>query len=266
MSANLDTFIEFEGSLDEINAMITVIKDYCGYKHDASLEFVRLCPKRKFDGKNDVSLETLSNEKLQDFLAHCKKKVFLTAGGPYGSYGRTDEAGIFEAIAEAVPTAKFDATTSGFTTGQRDSFNGELKDGKLYLTYSYLLDDAYCEDEDEDEESEENWITEKTIIYNPIDKEYENKYSVEEYVHSMVKKMTLNDFKNLFGLADEDISDKAYYDYVFKSYYAYSFPNMNYIDFKYFFPKTKITNDEFDKNVAIAIEKFGLVSFEKFCG
>ena len=87
MSADLNTFIELEGSLEEIKAMLTVIKDYCGQKHNASLDFPRISTKRKFDGENDVLLETLTEDSLDDFLTKYKKKVFVEAGGPYGSYG-----------------------------------------------------------------------------------------------------------------------------------------------------------------------------------
>ena len=44
--------------------------------------------KKKFDGKKDVLLEQMSDEKLDEFLAKCKKKVYIEAGGPYGNYGR----------------------------------------------------------------------------------------------------------------------------------------------------------------------------------
>ena len=194
-------------------------------------------------------------------MSQCKKKVFVEAGGPYGRYGRVDEAGLFEAIAEAAPTAKFKAHTGGFTTGQSDDFTGELKKGILYLTYRYLPDD--CKNYEEDETDEE-WFTEKTT-YDPIKKEYKRKYSVEDYVGSMMKKIPLAEFQNLFGLSEENISDRKYHDYIYECYCSYSFPNMNFIDFKYSFPNAKIEEEEFNRNVATAIEKFGLVSFETFC-
>lgn len=175
MSASLYTAIEMEGTLEEITAMITVIKDYCGCKHDASLDYPKICLGNKFDYKNAVLLKTLSEESLAAFLAKHKGKVFVMADGPYGSYGRVDEAGLFEAIAEAAPSANFQASTTGFTTGQSDDFTGDLKNGKLYLTYSCLPDDCKISDDD-DEETNEEWFTEK-ITYDPQKKEYEKENS-----------------------------------------------------------------------------------------
>ena len=261
MAASLNTFIELEGTLKELKAMIIAIKGYCGCNQDVSLDSTRIHHKKKFDGKNDVLLEALSKKSLDAFLSQCKKKVFVEAGGPYGRYGRVDEAGLFEAIAEAAPTAKFKAHTGGFTTGQRDVFTGELKKGKLYLTYSYLPDDCKnCEDN----ELDEAWLTEKTI-YDPIKKEYKREYSVEDYVGLMMNKIPLDEFKNLFGLSEENISDSKYRDYIYECYCSYSFPNMNFIDFKYSFPNSKIEEEAFNKNVLVAIEKFGLVSYEILC-
>ena len=80
-----------------------------------------------------------------------------------------------------------------------------------------------------------------------------------------MKKIPLAEFQNLFGLSEENISDRKYHDYIYECYCSYSFPNMNFIDFKYSFPNAKIEEEEFNRNVATAIEKFGLVSFETFC-
>ena len=77
MSADLNTFIELEGTLEEVKSMIAVIKDYCGHGHDASLDFPRISSKKKFDGKNDVLLETLTEDALEAFLTKCKKIAII---------------------------------------------------------------------------------------------------------------------------------------------------------------------------------------------
>lgn len=263
MSADLNTIIEMEGTLEEIMAMITVIKGYCGHKQDVSLDFPRICLREKFDGKNDVLLETLSEEALTVFLAERKKKVFVAAGGPYGNYGRVDEAGLFEAIAEAAPNAKFKANTTGFTTGQRDDFNGELKKSKLYLTYSYLPDDYEISD-NADDETDEEWFIEKST-YDPKKKKYKKEYSEEDYIIAMMKKMPLREFKDLFGLSNIEISNDEYYEYLFECYCAYCCPELDFFLFKNDFPNAEINEEEFDKRVTLAIERFGLLSFEAFC-
>ena len=52
MSASLNTFIELEGTLKEIKAMIVAIKGYCSCNQDVSLDSPRIHHKKKFDGKN----------------------------------------------------------------------------------------------------------------------------------------------------------------------------------------------------------------------
>lgn len=81
-------------------------------------------------------------------MCDCKKPIFVEAAGPYGRYGRMDEAGLFEALADVAPKARFKAHTEGFTTGQSDDFVGELKNGKLYMEYSFLPDEYKIDEED----------------------------------------------------------------------------------------------------------------------
>lgn len=262
MSADLNTFIEMEGTKKELKAMIMVIKDYCGHNHDAELNHTKIGTTKKFDGKNDVPLETLTSKGIDELLVARKKKVYISAGGPYGRYGRVDEAGIFKAIAEAAPSAKFKARTVGYTTGQQNDLIGELKKGKLYITYSCLADECISLD-DENGPSDEDWYTEKSA-YDPIKKEYERKYSVEEYVNSMLERMPLAQFRSLFGLSKVEVSGEEYHNYIQECYCSYQFPRMGYIDFKYFFPDAEIDEEEFDQNVEKAIEEYDLVSYESF--
>ena len=256
MSADLSTFIELEGTTKEVKAMIMVIKDFCGDNHDARLENTKLGQKKKFDGKGDVLLEELNKKELDAFIVSCKKKIYVEASGPYGRYGRVDEAGLFEAIAEVAPNAKFKARTNGFTTGQHDDLIADLKKGKLYITYRCNTNDELNSDED--------GVTEKSI-YDPIKKEYKREYSVEEYLDEMVTRLPLPQFKKLFGLSKAEISSEKYHEYIRECYCSYHFPKMGYIDFKYAFPEAEIEEEEFNQHVLKAIEDYGLVSYEKFC-
>ncbi|WP_026497776.1 hypothetical protein [Butyrivibrio sp. WCD2001] len=262
MSADLSTFIELEGTQKELKSMIMVIKEYCGNKHDASLENTKIGQKKKFDGKNDVLLDGLTKKAIDDFLA-ASKKIYVEANGPYGRYGRVDEAGLFEAIAEAAPKAKFKAKTNGFTTGQQDIFTGDLKRGKLYLTYSCLPDD-WSDSDENSSTSDEDWLTEE-CIYDPIKKEYKREHSVEEFVHEMIKLLPLSEFKSAFGLSKAEISNEKYHDYIQECYFSYQFPKMSYIDFKFAFPDAEIEEKEFNQNVLKVIENNGLVSYEEYC-
>ncbi len=263
MSADLNTYIEIEGTQKDVRSMILVIKDYCGNNHDARLEDVRICHNKKFDGKNDVQLDGLNKKEIDEFLAGNKKKIYVEAGGPYGRYGRVDEAGLFEAIAEAAPNAKFKARIKGFTIGQQDNLIGDLKKRKLYVTYSYLPDDC-SDNEDGTGSSDDEWITEKSI-YDPIKRDYKREYSGEEYISAMMTRLTISQFQSFFGLSKVQISSEKYHDYIRECYLSYQFPRMNYIDFKFVFPDAEIEENEFDQNVMKAIESFDLVSYEEFC-
>lgn len=51
MSASLNTFIELEGTLKEIKAMIVAIKGYCSCNQDVSLDSPRITTKRSLMGR-----------------------------------------------------------------------------------------------------------------------------------------------------------------------------------------------------------------------
>ena len=55
MSAALNTSIEMKGTNDELKKMIMVIKDYSGYNHDASLDFI------KIKSKDDKTIENIDD-------------------------------------------------------------------------------------------------------------------------------------------------------------------------------------------------------------
>lgn len=79
--------------------------------------------------------------------------------------------------------------------------------------------------------------------------------------------MPLKDFKDIFGLSPNlEISNNEYYEFLFECYCVYCCPELDFSIFKNdFFPNAEINEEEFDKKVSLAIEKFGLVSFETFC-
>ena len=167
MSADLQTYIEMQGTIEELKSMLSVIEDYCNPDNDQSLYDFALW--YEDESNSIINPSSFSEEDIHDFLVKSKNEILIEADGPYG-IGGIDESGLFEAIASAAPNATFTAVTSGFTTGQSDNFAGELKDGLLYLTYSILTDD-YDSDDDENEVPLEDWYTEK-YTYDPIKKEY----------------------------------------------------------------------------------------------
>ena len=168
MSADLNTEIEMEGTLEEIKSALAVIKSFCTNEHKAMLYSPIISLTKPVTFKSTFSLEYKTDEALNDFLKIFKNKIFVEAGGPYGRYGEVPEAGLFEALAEAVPNAKFKAKTSGFTTGQNDVFRAELKDGTLKLTYYYLPDDSRNYEKRVD--NIEKWKIETDTTYDPVKK------------------------------------------------------------------------------------------------
>lgn len=122
--------------------------------------------------RDSFSLEYRTNKEIDGFLKNFKNKIFIEASGPFGRYGGVPEAGLFEAIAEAVPNAKFKAKTSGFTTGQSDLFRAELKDGMLKLTYYYLPDDS--RNYEKLVHNIKKWNIEENT-YDPVKKKYKRK-------------------------------------------------------------------------------------------
>lgn len=172
MSADLSTEIEMEGTLEEIKSAIAVIKSFCTNKHKAMLYFPSISLTKPVTFKDSFSLEYKTDKAIDDFLKNFKNKIFIEASGPFGRYGGVPEAGLFEAIAEAVPNAKFKAKTSGFTTGQSDVFRAELKDGTLKLTYYYLPDD--CRNYEKRVHNIKKWNIEENT-YDPVKKKYKRK-------------------------------------------------------------------------------------------
>ena len=262
MSADLNTEIEMEGTLEEIKSALAVIKSFCTNEHKAMLYSPIISLTKPVTFKSTFSLEYKTDEALNDFLKIFKNKIFVEAGGPYGRYGEVPEAGLFEALAEAVPNAKVKAKTSGFTTGQNDVFRAELKDGTLKLTYYYLPDDSRNYEKRVD--NIEKWKIETDTTYDPVKKKYDWEDKEQEYIFAMAKRMPFSEFKKLFGLTNTEMVESEYREYIYDCYCAWSFPVLDYDDFKYAFPSAEISEDEFNETVKKAIKKYKLVTFEKY--
>ena len=252
MSACLNTSIEFEGTIDEIKTMLEVLNDYSSDKHDQEISFIEISRK---DSRKAVQLSDLTEGKLNNFLKKCDGKVFVEAEGPYGA-GGLDEAGIFEALADATPKALFTAVTSGFTTGENEYFESVLKNGKLFLMY-------VIEEENFDEDEETNRFVRKDI-YDPIEHDYLSRKATEKYINLIMERMPVSVFKDLFGISEQEISDSEYRDYIQECFDAYAFPEMDYYDFKFVFTNCKLEKTEFDQKVKLAIERFDLVDYEEY--
>ena len=96
--------------------------------------------------------------------------VFVSASGPWGSFGYLDEISLFEDMAVAAPNANFQGSISGFNTGGNQDAEFELINGLLHSRYAFQGDEYYDDEEYEyDDEKEIEWVFE--VIFNPITKE-----------------------------------------------------------------------------------------------
>lgn len=267
MSACLNTSIEFKGTIDEIKTMFEVLNDYFSNKHGQEISFIKIS--REDSGKA-VQLSDLTEEKLNNFLKKCDGKVLVEAEGPYG-HGSIEEAGIFEALADATPEALFTAVTSGFTTGGNEYFEGVLKNGKLFLMYNIEVEEENFDEEDyeddididENMDEETNCFVQKDI-YDPIEHDYLSRKARGKYINLIMERMPLAVFKDLFEISEQEISDSEYRDYIQECFNAYAFPEMDYYDFKSAFTNCKLEKTEFDEKVKLAIERLDLVGYEEY--
>ncbi|MBR2742361.1 MAG: hypothetical protein IKD89_02105 [Clostridia bacterium] len=138
MSSDISTFIKFKGNTDELTALIGVIKSFeTDSKKDADFDSVCI-------GTNEHDLEDwdfLEDEEIRALIEKASAEIVIEAEGPYGYFWSLSGAGLFQALAEAAPTAFFDGRSSGFDNGGDFALDAELKDGKLYLAEYELSND-----------------------------------------------------------------------------------------------------------------------------
>ena len=168
--------------------MLNVLKTYKNEKREQYrekhnceyIDFVQLNNNSDmFFDKNLKSLDSISDEELLIFIDTCKNGVFVSASGPWGSFGYLDEIALFDDMAIAAPNATFQGSISGFNTGGDQDAEFELIDGLLHSRYAFQGDEYYDdydenddEDEDYDEEKEIEWDFE--IIFDPVNKKIIN--------------------------------------------------------------------------------------------
>ena len=182
MSADFNTFIKMNGTKEEIMAMLKVLKTFKNekreqYREKHNCEYIDFIQVNNnsdmFFDKNLKSLDSMSDEELLKFIATCENGVFVSASGPWGSFGYLDEITLFDEMAIAAPNATFQGSISGFNTGGDQDAEFKLIDGLLHSRYAFQGDEYYDEyddnGEDEDEDEEIEWDFE--IVFNPITKE-----------------------------------------------------------------------------------------------
>jgi len=170
MSADLITEIQISGTQDEIKAILQVIRYFENEKHEqykkkrdcAYIERARISSKGR-----SSHIKDMSDNEIKAFIAECGYTVNFEANGPFGVYYMLEEVGLFEAMADAAPTAVFTGTSDGYVTGATVALKGELLNGILHLQNYYEADEEWDEDVLEDAK---NWDSDK--LYDPIAKKY----------------------------------------------------------------------------------------------
>ena len=194
MSADLNTSITIQGSGDELLAVLDVLKMY-EKKHyrtkyvDARLQFIRLT----YEGEEKQLAEVKKRDR--DRIQKSGGTLEIEASGPYGSFYPVDETRVFENIADAAPNSSFTGKVEGFVSGADVIWEGNLKEGKLYLKYT-----------------ESNW-----------DEGPEAKYSEMLY-----EKLPPESFAELFGISKSGGDLEDYYDDMSGALRDAGFPDFQY--------------------------------------
>lgn len=211
MAADLRTNIVLEGTYDELKLMLMVVKEWGEKGRKVSIDD----PLIKVENTREaitLNLCNMSDDDVEVFIKKCEDKIYIEARGPYGQYGDVSEAGLFEAIADAAPLAKFSATTAGFTTGEECSFSAELKKGKLYLS----------------------------VV------SYEDGIIGELYMDEVRKKLTAEKFCKMFKISKDAFDEDSYLEYLDENLDE-GFLDFDYDTFMDYFGDADLDEDEFEE-------------------
>lgn len=138
MSSEANTEITMQGTAEELLSMLRVLRIFetdkaaqyscrhdCAYINDVTIST---------SGGKRINLKDSADEDLASFVSGIKKELQIQADGPWGAYYEPGEVGLFEALADSAPTARFSGCIDGFDPGAKFRHTANLKDGKLYLS------------------------------------------------------------------------------------------------------------------------------------
>ena len=111
MSADLNTCISMQGTAEELLSMLHVLRVFetdnvaqyfchhdCSYIEDVTIST---------SGGKCINLKDSADEELASFVSGRKKKLQIQADGPWGIFYELGDVGLFEALADSAPTARF---------------------------------------------------------------------------------------------------------------------------------------------------------------
>ena len=192
MSADFGTEITVEGNTEELLAILKVLRMF-------ETENDKVCISLNYiNGTNphillDEETKEFLDEETEEFLKAAHGKLEVEAAGPYGKFLALSEVGLFEALADTAPGAKFSGRSSGSNTGTNYlSLDAELKDNKLFLSESDVPNDDLVP---------------------------------EAYFSNVVEKLPYDKFCELFKVDKSEFDEGSYQDFVADIASEYGFFN-----------------------------------------
>lgn len=228
MTADINTSLWFKGTFEELYNILAALRTFgtenqldCLKEHNCAY-----ITSTFIWGKN---LNRLTEEEIADYLPKYGGEINIEVGGPYGSFARLGDTGLFERLSEAAPSATFTGRSSGFISGADIVLDGELKNGKLYLTELYLPDEVLP----------------------------------EQYAQEIKKSLPLEQFCSLFHVAEEVFDDDCYDDFIGDAFRIDGFPDMDYDTFLVYCGDSEIEEDEYEEAIAV-VRGLDLPNYEMF--
>ena len=206
MSADFGTEITVEGNAEELFAVLEILRMFTSGKNNGYI-FGYIFGVRI----NGTDLENLSGEKTEEFLKAARGKLEVAAEGPFGHFFVLSDVGLFEALADAAPGAKFSGRSWGFNTGADLSLDAELIDNKLFLSESNVPNEAVP----------------------------------EAYYSYVVEKLPFDKFCELFKVDKSEFDEDSYEEFIYDSIYDGAFSDMDHDCFMSYCEASTIEPEEY---------------------
>ena len=232
MSADLNTAITVQGTPEELSAILKVLRAYetekleqyraqhnCGYLEDVAAS----------GAGGECSTAELTDDEIEAFAAEAGAEITVDAGGPWGAFNFPGDIGLFEAMADAAPTAAFKGQIDGFITGADVSCRAELRDGLLYIS-EYAIPDEEIP---------------------------------ELYIKDFKKKLPYSKFCKLFKVDKDEFDKDCYEDFILEAGEE-GFPDdIEYDTFVDLCYGSEIEEEQFEEAIE-KISELALVDFDTF--
>ena len=227
MAADFCKTIVLKGTVKDMCAMLETVQKVAreNRRNSRDNDGIPYIEAQLSDGR---TLREMSKEEILDFCRH-KRSVSLEVMGPYDSFDKPEETGLFEIIANAAPHASFTGTVNGFVGSSNLYAVAELKNGKLTVKSFAIADD----------------------IPDP--------YTVE-----MMERLPFEKFAELFHVDTEAFREEDYPWFVSEIMGQQSFPGkMKLVTFKNYVDVTNLSAPAY-KAASEEVLKHGIINYEEY--